>query len=129
MKRASLVCEDDGAELSVEDGDLEVLLGGLPSGIFDRTVSVGQLKAEPGRLLSDALADYAANYYETGGGEYNVSGALHILNEKRRAADRELRAEADAEEAKRRRLQQEMGYLNEDMRRLKACLLYTSRCV
>lgn len=120
VKRASLVCEDDGEELSVEDGDLEVLLGGLTSGIFDSTVSVGQLKAEPGRLLSDALADYAANYYETGGGEYNVSGALNILNEKRRVADRELRAEADAEEAKRRRLQQEMGYLNEDMRRLKA---------
>ena len=28
VKRASLVCEDDGEELSVEDGDLEVLLGG-----------------------------------------------------------------------------------------------------
>ena len=58
VKRASLVCEDDGEELSVEDGDLEMLLGGLTTGIFDSTVSVGQLKAEPGRLLSDALADY-----------------------------------------------------------------------
>ena len=29
MKRASLICEDDGEELSVEDGDLEMLLGDM----------------------------------------------------------------------------------------------------
>ena len=79
-RRASLVCEDDGEELSVEDGDLGMLLGGLTPGVFDSTVSVGQLKSEPGKELSEALADYAANYYETGGGAYNLSGALQVLN-------------------------------------------------
>ena len=88
-RRASLVCEDDGEELSVEDGDLEMLLGGMTPGVFDSTVSVGQLKSEPGKELAGALADYAANYYETGGGAYNLSGALQILNGKRRETERD----------------------------------------
>ena len=119
-RRASLVCEDDGEELSVEDGDLEMLLGGLTPGVFDSTVSVGQLKSEPGKELSGALADYAANYYETGGGAYNLSGALQILNGKRRETERELRAETDAEDEVRTDLQREIRYLERDMQRLEA---------
>ena len=119
-RRASLVCEDDGEELSVEDGDLEMLLGGLTPGVFDSTVSVGQLKSEPGKELSGALADYAANYYETGGGAYNLSGALQILTGKRRETERELRAETDAEDEVRTDLQREIRYLERDMQRLEA---------
>ena len=119
-RRASLVCEDDGEELSVEDGDLEMLLGGLTPGVFDSTVSVGQLKSEPGKELSGALADYAANYYETGGGAYNLSGALQILNGKRRETERELRTETDAEDEVRTDLQREIRYLERDMQRLEA---------
>ena len=47
-KSAALICEDDGEELSVEHGDLEMLLGGLTAELFDSTVSVGQLKSRPG---------------------------------------------------------------------------------
>ena len=119
-RRASLVCEDDGEELSVEDGDLEMLLGGLTPGVFDSTVSVGQLKSEPGKELAGALADYAANYYETGGGAYNLSGALQILTGKRRETERELRAETDAEDEVRTDLQREIRYLERDMQRLEA---------
>ena len=49
-RSVSLVCEDDGEELSIEHGDLEMLLGGMTPELFDSTVSVGQLKAEPGRI-------------------------------------------------------------------------------
>lgn len=119
-RRASLVCEDDGEELSVEDGDLGMLLGGLTPGVFDSTVSVGQLKSEPGKELSEALADYAANYYETGGGAYNLSGALQVLNGKRRETERELRMETDAENEARADLQREISYLERDMQRLEA---------
>lgn len=34
-RRVSLVCEDDGEELSVEHGDLDMLLGGLTAASFD----------------------------------------------------------------------------------------------
>ena len=78
-KRASLVCEDDGEELSVEQGDLDMLLGGLTPGVFDSTVSVGQLRAEPGQELYDALENYAVNYFETGSGEIDLSAAMRIL--------------------------------------------------
>ena len=119
-KQVSLVCEDDGEELSVEHGDLQMLLGGMTAELFDNTVSVGQLKAAPGQELSDALANYAANYYETGGGEYDLGKALKSLDEKKRTVRRELRDEAEAGETERKKLLQKSRYLEEDIRRLDA---------
>ena len=119
-KQVSPVCEDDGEELSVEHGDLQMLLGGMTAELFDNTVSVGQLKAAPGQELSDALANYAANYYETGGGEYDLSKALKSLDEKKRAVRRELRDEEAAGETERKKLLQKSRYLEEDIRRLDA---------
>lgn len=119
-KQVSLVCEDDGEELSVEHGDLQMLLGGMPAELFDNTVSVGQLKAAPGQELSDALANYAANYYETGGGEYDLGKALKSLDEKKRAVRRELRDEAETGETERKKLLQKSRYLEEDIRHLDA---------
>lgn len=119
-KQVSLVCEDDGEELSVEHGDLQMLLGGMTAELFDNTVSVGQLKVAPGQELSDALANYAANYYETGGGEYDLGKALKSLDEKKRAVRRELRDEAEAGETERKKLLQKSRYLEEDIRRLDA---------
>lgn len=119
-KQVSLVCEDDGEELSVEHGDLQMLLGGMTAELFDNTVSVGQLKAAPGQELSDALANYAANYYETGGGEYDLSKALKSLDEKKRAVRRELRDEEAAGETERKKLLLKSRYLEEDIRRLDA---------
>ena len=119
-KQVSLVCEDDGEELSVEHGDLQMLLGGMTAELFDNTVSVGQLKAAPGQELSDVLANYAANYYETGGGEYDLGKALKSLDEKKRAVRRELRDEAEAGETERKKLLQKSRYLEEDIRRLDA---------
>ena len=47
-KQVSLVCEDDGEELSVEHGDLDMLLGGITPGMYDNTVSIGQFQSRPG---------------------------------------------------------------------------------
>ena len=69
--------------MSVEHGDLEMLLGGLTAELFDSTVSVGQLKSRPGEALSDALENYAANYYETGGTELDLSGAVTDIERKK----------------------------------------------
>ena len=43
-----LVCLTDGEILSLEDGDLSVLLGGISENVYENTVSVGQLKARTG---------------------------------------------------------------------------------
>lgn len=119
-RRVSLVCEDDGEELSVEHGDLDMLLGGLTAASFDSTVSIGQLQASPGQELSEALKNYAANYYETGGGEIDLKSALQTLRDRRKETERCLReAEADRE-GERSRIIQECRYLERDMESLRS---------
>lgn len=118
-KRASLICEDDGEELSVEHGDLEMLLGGMTREIFDSTVSVGQLAAKPGQSLSEALENYAANYFTSGGGGFDLAHAFQILQDRKKEAARALREEEEALEKVRGGLDQECGYLERDMDRLK----------
>ena len=119
-RRVSLVCEDDGEELSVEHGDLDMLLGGLTAASFDSTVSIGQLQAPPGQELSETLKNYAANYYETGGGEIDLNSALQTLRDRRKETERCLReAEADRE-GERSRLIQECRYLERDMESLRS---------
>ena len=54
-KQVSLVCEDDGEELSVEHGDLDILLGGITPGMYDNTVSIGQFQSRPGQELAESL--------------------------------------------------------------------------
>ena len=117
-RRAYLVCEDDGEELSVEQGDLNMLLGGMTPGLFDSTVSVGQLQTEPGQELYEVLENRAANYFETGSGEMDISAALRILREKQRDTEKAIREEEAAQEAEREKLRMECTYLERDMQAL-----------
>lgn len=119
-KRAVLVCEDDGEELSVDRGDLDMLLGGLTPGVFDSTVSIGQLQAETGQELYDALENHAVNFFETGSGEIDLAGAFRSLKEKKRDTSRTLREEDARQEAEREKLLQESRYLEHDIRKLRA---------
>ena len=114
-KRASLVCEDDGEELSVEQGDLDMLLGGLTPGVFDSTVSVGQLQAEPGQELYDALENYAVNYFETGSGEIDLAAAFRLLKDKKRSVAKAVKEEDTEQEAQRDKLLAEISYLERDI--------------
>ena len=61
-KQVSLVCEDDGEELSVEHGDLDMLLGGITLGMYDNTVSIGQFQSRPGQELAESLKNYAVRF-------------------------------------------------------------------
>lgn len=119
-KRASLVCEDDGEELSVEHGDLEMLLGGMSASLYDSTVSVGQLAAAPGQELSSALENYAANFCETGGGDIDVNGALKSLREKQKETEKALHKAAGARDEMTRKMLQECRYLEQDIADLSA---------
>ena len=121
-KRASLICEDDGEELSVEHGDLEMLLGGMTREIYDSTVSVGQLAAKPGQSLSEALENYTADYFNSGGGGFDLSHALQILQDRKKETARALREEEETLEKTRGRLLQECDYLERDIDQLKETL-------
>lgn len=119
-KYSSLVCEDDGEELSVEQGDLEMLLGGMTPAVFDSTVSIGQFMAEPGQELARSLKNYTANYYETGGAEVDLNGAVETLRGKRKEAERALYAAKKKEEQRQRELLLECRYLETDMEQLRS---------
>lgn len=119
-KQVSLVCEDDGEELSVEHGDLDMLLGGITPGMYDNTVSIGQFQSRPGQELAESLKNYAANYYETGGGELDLSGAISDLKERKKAVEQQCRSAREQREKKYLSMEQECTYLEKDMRKFQA---------
>ena len=75
-KSASLVCQTDGEILSVEQGDMDMLLDGMSEAAFENTISIGQTKAETSANLGAELRNYAANYYCSGNSEMDVERAL-----------------------------------------------------
>ena len=119
-KQVSLVCEDDGEELSVEHGDLDILLGGITPGMYDNTVLIGQFQSRPGQELAESLKNYAANYYETGGGELDLSGAISDLKERKKAVEQQCRSAREQREKKYLSMEQECTYLEKDMRKFQA---------
>lgn len=117
-KKAELVCEDDGELLSVEDGDLEMILGGLNAGNYENTVSVGQLKIETGKSLAAEFKNYATNYYATGNSEFNLEKTLRNLDEKQKTLERKIKDSLIAKQAARERMEQEASYVWRDVHRL-----------
>lgn len=86
-KSASLVCQTDGEILSVEQGDMDMLLDGMSEAAFENTISIGQTKAETSADLGAELRNYAANYYCSGNSEMDVERALAILKERRKTVE------------------------------------------
>lgn len=63
---ASLYCQTDGEQLSVEDGDLGVLLGNLTESVFENTVYVGQLKSRTQEGILGEVGEYLRRYQSGG---------------------------------------------------------------
>ncbi|MDD3402326.1 MAG: AAA family ATPase [Hespellia sp.] len=118
-KSASLICEDDGEELSLEQGDLDVLLDGLTAVSFDNTIAIGQLCSQPNQELAAELKNYAANYYESGDSEIDVQQALDTLKARQRAVDHQIKQEIAKKEHLRSRIEQEYDYVKRDLEKLK----------
>ncbi len=100
-KRAELICEDDGEQMSVADGDLEMLLCGLNPGRYDNTVSVGQMRIETGQPLAAEFRNYAASC------DMDLSGALEHLKEKKKILEREIKESLLKKQAERERMEKE----------------------
>lgn len=117
-KKVSIVCQEDGEELSARDGDLEMLLDGLTPSGYDNTISVAQLKAQPGVSLAAELKNYATNYYVTGDSDLNLGEALLNLQEKRKEAEKAIRDLEEKKQEKRDKLEQELSYIWRDIHRI-----------
>lgn len=117
-KSAYLICEDDGEELSVEDGDLNMLLGQMTAESFENTAAIGQLTAKPGQGLAEELKNFAANYYETGRSTVDLGKALETLRLRRRAVEQEMKSLREKQEIKKDAVRQECQYVSADAEKL-----------
>lgn len=86
-KSARLFCLTDGEELSVEAGDLEMLLGNPSAQVFYNTAAVGQLKMKPQDIVYSYLKNYIAGVQEAGNQGIDVMKALSVLEGKRKALE------------------------------------------
>lgn len=87
-KRARLVNIRDGEELSVEYGDLDMLLGNVSAAAYENTCCIGQEQLLPGRELGVLLEDERSNLTQTGSGDFQLSKALQELEQKRKNAEK-----------------------------------------
>lgn len=117
-KTTKVFCQDDGEELSVEDGDLDVLLDDMTEAVYDNTVSIGQLKAAPAQSLSVALKNYATNCYTSGGGDLDQAAAIEFLKKRKKEIQKEIDAELQLKREKRDRIEMESSYVWRDMHKL-----------
>ena len=87
-KRARLVNIRDGEELSVDYGDLDMLLGNVSAAAYENTCCIGQEQLLPGRELGVLLEDERSNLAQTGSGDFQLSKALQELEQKRKNAEK-----------------------------------------
>lgn len=117
-KSASLVCEDDGEEFSLEHGDLEVILNGLHAANYENTISIGQMKIETNQSLATELQNFATNYYSTGNSDIDLEGAIVQLNRKKKEVEKEICAIIQEKQQKRYEVEQEKNYVWRDLHKL-----------
>lgn len=114
-KGAKLICEDDGEELSLEHGDLDILLNGIDRDGFENTIAIGQRKVETSQSLAAELRNYAVNYYAAGDSEIDLNGALSVLRGEKKEIEKQIRAAAAVKQEKRSRVEQEMSFVWRDI--------------
>lgn len=101
-KAPTLVCETDGEMLSVEHGDLDMLLGGVTENVYENTVSVGQAKSRTEEGLLKEIRDYLSEFQGTGDFHFHPEQAVEILKKRRKELEQKER-EALAEKEKQER--------------------------
>ena len=118
-RSAELVCVNDGEELSIENGDLTMLLDNMTEQVFDNTVYIGQLKTEPSQTLAMALKNYATNYYDCGAGNLDLSAALLHLKKRKKDIEKDIDLELRKKQEKRSMLEQEASYIWREIHKLR----------
>ena len=90
-KAPTLVCETDGEMLSVEHGDLDMLLGGVTENVYENTVSVGQAKSRTEEGLLKEIRDYLSEFQGTGDFRFHPGQAVEILKKRRKELEQKER--------------------------------------
>ncbi|MEF9916491.1 MAG: AAA family ATPase [Lachnospiraceae bacterium] len=117
-QKSSLICEDDGEILSIEQGDLEILLGGLNASNYDNTIAIGQLRVETNQNLAHELKDYATDFYRTGNSEIQLHSALELLKSKKKQTELRMQSLLDEANEKCEKVQNESDYIWRDIQKI-----------
>lgn len=105
----------DGEELSVECGDLEMLLGGMTQKTYENTFCIKQAGFLADDSLAKALENYMADVSNSGGGSVRLSAALEELKKQKRQLEKEFNQLQAVREEKILRLQTEAELLQGDI--------------
>lgn len=118
-KGTRLYCESDGELLSVEDGDLEMLLGGISEVIYRNTVSAGQLRSrtEEGLLLE--IRDYLTSCQGSGDVRINPERALEILKSRRKLWEKKQEELSERRRQEEGKLRTSMEYQSREAEKLR----------
>lgn len=117
-KSASLVCEDDGEEFSLEQGDLEIILDGLNAQDYENTIAIGQMRIETNQNLASSLQNFASNYYATGSRDICLDDALLALAKKKKDVERELREILSEQQRRKEEVEREKSYVWREIQKL-----------
>lgn len=114
-KSASLICEDDGEEFSLEHGDLELILPGITASNYENTIAIGQMRVETNHTLAQELQNYATNYYATGNSDIDLVGAQESLTKQKKEVEKEIRIMEQERAQKRRDIDRDLDHLAQDI--------------
>ena len=109
----------DGEELSVEYGDLDMLLGNVSAGAYENTFCIGQEQSVPGRELGVLLEDERSNLAQTGSGDFPLSKALQNLEQKRKNKEKQksdiavLKAQQEKQGTQKQNVQEQVKQLKQ----------------
>lgn len=119
-KSVCLLCETDGEELSVEDGDLEVLLEGLNEVSFQNTIFINQRTGATDEGLAVEVQRYMSNLECAGDSELDVGQAIKVLDEKRRQFEAKRKENQISVTARLQEVQMKMDYVAQETAGLKS---------
>lgn len=114
-----LICEDDGEILSVEQGDLDALLGNISEAVYENTVSIAQMKSATDQGLVQELQNYMASYQGSADSAIDLNRAMQALKMWRKGYQVQEEKYQALEKTRREKLSVKMEYLQRDLERLK----------
>ena len=117
-KTAELKNEADGEQLSVEFGDLSMLLGELGRSAYENTWCIGQTGAVTGDELAGILREYLSNLENTGEADISLLLAQKNLEQRGKEIRREKKALLEEKESRVEKLRVEEQLLTGDMEKL-----------
>lgn len=117
-KSARLTNEMDGEELSVEHGDLEMLLGGMKKASYENTYCIHQAEVETKKEFAEILQNYFINMSMGGEGDVDLTGARKRLKERKKESEQYLEEKKSLRMEAVEKLRVEEGLLKRDIEQL-----------